>query len=104
MTTPPLLSLITPAQMGLTLARRLRELRLRQNWSRKTLSERSGVSPASLGRFERTGETSLESFLKLAHALGRLQELEKLFQPPMAQSLEELERQRTPVQRKRGRQ
>ena len=97
------LPLITTAQMGPALAQRLRELRLLENWSRKTLAERSGVSPASLERFERTGKISLESLLKLTHALGRLHEFEKLFQPPLAQSIDELEKLRTRHVRKRGR-
>lgn len=103
METPPLLSLVMPAQVAEGLALRLRELRLRQGWSRRTLALRSGVSPASLERFERTGKISLESLLKLAHALARLAEFEGLFKPPPAQSLDELERRAEQPLRKRGR-
>ncbi len=104
MVSVPLIALITPEQMSQELANRLRELRLLENWSRKTLAQRSGVTVASLERFERTGKISLESLLKVVHALGRLQELENLFSPPAAASLDELEKQRTQVTRKRGRQ
>ena len=94
-------SLHTPEEVSRLLARRLKDLRLSRKWKRSTLAERSGVSVASLERFEQTGQISLESLLKLAFCLGRLDEVTQLFTPPPATSIKELERgqQRKP---KRG--
>lgn len=98
-----MLSLLTPGEVGKSLADRSRALRLGANWTRQTLAERAGVTVASLRRFEETGKASLELVLRLAHALGRLEEFSKLLQPPAARSIEDLERMsRMPV-RKRGR-
>ena len=85
------LSLQTPEEMSQILAKRLKQLRLLKRWKRETLARRSGVSPASLKRFEQTGKISLDSFLKLAFALGRLDELDGVLKPPVAQSIKALE-------------
>jgi HTH-type transcriptional regulator/antitoxin HipB len=97
------LSLVGPAEMGKSLADRARSLRLLKGWKRDTLAERAGVTAASLKRFETTGRASLDLVLKVAHALGRLEEFSKLLQPPAAQSIEELEQRATKPTRKRGR-
>ncbi len=102
MTEPPL-SMYSAPEMGGLLSERLRSLRLHRAWTRATLAARAGVTPASLKRFETTGKASLELVLKVAHALGRLDELEQLWQPPAAQTLEDLERLVMPPVRKRGR-
>lgn len=96
-------SLRTPEQAALDLAARLRHLRLAQGWKQSTLAERSGVSLASLRRFEASGRVSLESLLALAFALHRLDDFEALFQPPPASTLAELEAAETRPARKRGR-
>jgi len=43
------------------------------------LSERSGVSYGTLKKFEQKGQISLESLLKVALALGSLDDFEQLF-------------------------
>ena len=98
-----MLTLLSPDGMGKSLADRARALRLLRGWTRETLAKRAGVSAASLKRFETTGRASLGLVLKLAHALSRLDEFGKPFQPPAAQSIEELERRSTRPVRKRGR-
>lgn len=98
-----LLSLSTPEEIGRTLGRRIRELRLLQDWSRGTLAARAGVAPASLKRFENTGRASLDLVLRVALALGRLADFEGLLTPPVVQTLAELERQARNRPRKRGR-
>jgi transcriptional regulator with XRE-family HTH domain len=85
-------SLYTPEDVSRLLAQRLKELRLSRKWKRSTLALRSGVSEASLKRFEQTGQISLDSLLKLAFCLGRLDDLAGLFIPAPAASMEELER------------
>jgi transcriptional regulator with XRE-family HTH domain len=89
--------------MAKALAERAKSLRLLKGWRRTTLAERAGVSPFSLKRFEQTGKASLELVLKVAHALGRLDEFDGLFRPPSARSLAELEERATKPVPKRGR-
>ncbi len=98
-----MLSLIGPGEMADSLARRVKALRLLKGWTQTTLARRAGVSGASFKRFESTGRASLELVLKVAHALARLDEFDKLLQPPPAQSIEELERLSARPARKRGR-
>ena len=98
-----MLSLVSPSEMGKSLADRAKALRLLKGWTRNTLAQRAGVTTASLKRFETTGKASLELVLKIAHALARLEEFDKLLQPPTAQSIEELERRVAKPLRKRGR-
>ena len=97
------LTLLNHAEIGKSLADRAEALRLLKGWKRNTLAQRAGVSAASLKRFETTGKASLELVLKVAHALARLDEFSKLFQPPPAQSIEELEHRAAKPVRKRGR-
>jgi len=97
------LSLMGPAEMGTSLADRAKALRLLKGWTRNTLAQRAGVTAASLKRFETAGKASLELVLKVAHALARLDEFGKLFQPPAARSIEELEQRAAKPAPKRGR-
>jgi transcriptional regulator with XRE-family HTH domain len=97
------LAMLSPAEMGKSLANRERALRLLRGWTRETLARRAGVSAASLKRFETTGKASLELVLKVVHALARLEEFNKMLQPPPAQSIEELEERTAKAGRKRGR-
>jgi ribosome-binding protein aMBF1 (putative translation factor) len=96
-------SLTTPEQVSKALADRVRALRLARGWKQITLAKRSGVSLASLRRFEESGRVSLQSLLKLAFALNRLDDFESLLQPPPASSLAELEAAEKRPPRKRGR-
>lgn len=84
-------ALHTPEDVARQLADRIKALRLSRNWKRLTLAERSGVSEASVKRFERTGQISLENLLKLAFTLDRLEELTTLFAPAPAASIQDLE-------------
>ena len=100
---PLLLSLTIPAELAVTLAERLRTLRLEFGWKRDTLAERAGVTVSSLRRFEATGKGSFDLVLRVAFALGRLRDLEEIFQPPPVSSIAELERRCNRPVRKRGR-
>ncbi|MEA1911441.1 MAG: helix-turn-helix transcriptional regulator [Spirochaetota bacterium] len=84
-------NLLTPKEIAKNLAERHKNLRLSKKWKRTTLAERSGVSVASLIRFEQTAQISLDNFLNLLSALGRLDEIQGLLLPPEAASIEELE-------------
>lgn len=83
--------LSTPEETALELADKIRQLRLARKWKQATLAEYSGVSLASLRRFERTGQSSLKNLLRLVFALGRLNDFEQLLQPVKAGSIAELE-------------
>ena len=96
-------SLQTPEQVSKTLAVRLKALRLAKGWKQATLAERSGVSLASVRRFETSGQVSLQHLLELAFALNRLDDFEALLQPPRASSLAELEAAERRPMRRRGR-
>ncbi len=72
-------SMMTPSEMQNRVASRARDLRLELNLSQHTLSEKSGVSYGSLKKFEQTGQISLESLLKLAVALGCMDDFKALF-------------------------
>lgn len=95
-------NLITPEDVAQQLAKKTRTLRLARNWKQATLAERSGVTLASLRRFERTGLASLQNLLKLAFAMGRLDDFESLLQPPDAESIAELEAVHAVRKPKRG--
>lgn len=97
------ISLETPEQVSQKLAARAKALRLARGWKQTTLAERSGVSLASLRRFEDSGRISLESLLDLAFALNRLDDFDALLQPPRASSIDELEAAERRPARKRGR-
>lgn len=96
-------SLTTPERMRSQLAERLRALRLAKGWRQVTLAERSGVSLASLRRFEATGDASVINLLKLAFALGRLDDFDTLLDRPRATTMAELEASEKRVERQRGR-
>lgn len=97
------LTLATPAEVAKALARRATALRLGRQWMQSTLASRAGVTLASYRRFENTGKASLQLVLKVAHALARLDEFEKLLEPPAARSIQDLERQTEKPRRQRGR-
>ena len=94
-----MLSFIGSEDFALVLAARVRARRLANNFSRKTLAERTGVSEASIKRFETTGEIAFVSLLKLAFALDALQEFDALFLPKAVVSIADI----TQKKRARGR-
>lgn len=96
-------SLTTPEQVHEALAARLRALRLARGWKQATLAQRSGVTLASLRRFEETGQVSLANLLALAFALHRLDDFDALFQAPPASSIAELAAGEARPTRRRGR-
>lgn len=96
----------SPKDIQDKLARKFRDLRVYRDLSRETLATMSGVPEPSIKRFELTGEISLKSMLRLAHALEAMDEFDHLFPLPVARSLDEIEkqdRQRNRLSRKRGR-
>ncbi|MDF3047875.1 MAG: family transcriptional regulator [Candidatus Midichloriaceae bacterium] len=95
--------MMTPQEMQKKIASAVRSKRLELNLSQQSLSAMSGVSYGVLKKFERTGQISLESLLKLALALGKMNDFNGLFapdKPEAALSLDDLIEDST---RKRGR-
>lgn len=72
----------TPFDIRNETARKAKACRLRMNMTQQELAERSGVSLASLRRFEQTGEISYYSLLKLAWILSELTPFTELFPEP----------------------
>lgn len=77
------------------IAKRMIRLRKRKKLSQRELTAKSGVSLGSLKRFEQSGEISLQSFTKLAIALGVEDELDNLFTEVPFESIEEVIHEQT---------
>lgn len=77
------------------IAKRMIRLRKRKKLSQRELAAKSGVSLGSLKRFEQSGEISLQSFTKLAIALGVEDELDNLFTGVPFESIEEVIHEQT---------
>ena len=71
------------------LVERFKARRKERKLSQKALAQASGVSYASLRRFEQTGEISLRSLVKLANAIGCLSDFEELFKHEIILSVKE---------------
>lgn len=68
---------------------REKQRRKKMNMSQKQLALKSGVSYASVRRFESIGEISLNSLLKIANALECLEDFNILFKMPTVKSLKD---------------
>ncbi|QDQ29407.1 helix-turn-helix transcriptional regulator [Chitinimonas arctica] len=95
--------MVTPQEMLLELAEKLRAKRLSLNLSQQTLSAKSGVSYGVLKKFERTGQISLESLLKLAFAVNSLDDFKNVFELPKPEEAFSLDELMQENKRKRGR-
>lgn len=70
----------TPLSTLIDMAKKVRALRKQMGYSQAELALRSGVSLGSIKRFERSGQISLESLVKMAHLLDRLNDFDIVFQ------------------------
>ncbi len=95
--------LITPEEMTVYISKQLRERRLALNMSQKTLSDRSGVSHSTLRNFERTGQISLLSLLKLSVVLEAFDDFKILFAENNEANFSSLDEVLKDTSRKRGR-
>ena len=73
------LEFVTYYEKQLEIAKRFVLIRKNRKISQRRLSEISGVSYASIRRFEKTGDISLASLVKLALALQLYDDLDNLF-------------------------
>jgi transcriptional regulator with XRE-family HTH domain len=97
------LILHSPATLMAQISVRAKELRLAQNLTQEALASRSGVSLGTLKKFERTGQVSLQSLLRLAIALGASEGFEQLFTAEAHAPISLDALLATPKKRKRGR-
>ena len=67
------------SEINKEIAKRLRAIRRKQKISQEQLWLISGVSLGSIKRFERTGDISFKSLIKIASSLGRLEDIKLLF-------------------------
>ena len=94
------LELMTPMELSQLLAQRARQRRLAQELTQQGLAQRAGVTLGTLKRFERTGQISLLSLLRIAAALGATSDFAGLFPAPPLRTLADVEHRQ---QRQRGR-
>ena len=84
------------------LAENLKIRRLEKKLSTKSLSAMSGVPASTIQRFELKHSISLESYVKLAKALGYSEEIMQLLAEPKYDTMEELLEINKNKTRKRG--
>ncbi len=80
----------THEEVAIKVAEKAKSLRLGKDLSRKTLAEKSGVPESTIKHFEMTGQVGFMALLKIAFALNRLEDFEKLFDPVANISLDEV--------------
>lgn len=92
-----------PLAMCKNIAQNAKQRRLEKNMTQEFVAQKSGVSYASLRKFEKTGEISLHSLVKIAIALDMFEELTSLFSQPQYSSMDELLTSKMQKNRKRAR-
>lgn len=98
--------LSSPLDVAQELGRRLKDVRLSKNVRQEELAQRAGVSRLTVVHLEKTGRGSLDSFLRIALALGKSSDLAPLFQstPTTIAEMEKVASQkRRRASRKNGR-
>lgn len=85
-------SLLTPKEIQLQLAERVKALRVVRGFTQKELAERAGLSYGTFKLFEQEGKISLERLLQIALVIGRPDGVLALFPEENYTSLDELER------------
>jgi transcriptional regulator with XRE-family HTH domain len=79
-----------PTDILKELAQRTRTLRKELKMSQSELAQRANVSLGSYKRFETSGHVSLDSLLKIAFILGKMDDFETVFQSNKNKDLEKL--------------
>lgn len=70
-----------PSDILVLIAQNVVELRKERGWTQLDLAEKSDVSYGSIKRFERSGQISFESLLKIVESLKRLSDFENILLP-----------------------
>jgi transcriptional regulator with XRE-family HTH domain len=71
--------LATPNEILQQLGERLRAQRLAQALPQSELAAMAGLSPGAVRKLERSGQSSLETLVRVAQVLGLVEELQALF-------------------------
>lgn len=79
-----------PKEIAKDIAGQEKEKRKLRKLTQKELSERAGISLASLKRFEQTGEISFVSLIKIADILGETERIAELFTSKEYRSIQEV--------------
>lgn len=79
-----------PKEAAYQVAQQEKKKRRFRKLTQKELSEKSGISLASLKRFEQTGEISFVSLIKIADVLGEKDSFLDLFTRKEYQSIQEV--------------
>lgn len=79
-----------PKEIAKQIAYQEKVKRKRRKFTQKELSERAGISLASLKRFEQTGEISFVSLIKIADILDETDGIKALFTSKDYQSIQEV--------------
>lgn len=79
-----------PVDVRKELAERIRVLRKEHKLSQIEIAKRANVSLGSYKRFERSGQISLDSLLKIAFIFERINDFEMLFQSNKLKNIEQL--------------
>ena len=87
-----LLQLVTPTDLQRQLAAEVKRRRRERKLSRYEFAELTTVPPATIKRFESTGQISLRQFLLLWQCVDRLDRLSSLIEPsePTPRSIEDV--------------
>ncbi len=80
----------TPEEINLRVANNMKLLRKRKGITQKRLSELTGVSYASIKRFEETGNINFISLTKIAIELDAVEGVKDLFTEIPYQTIEEV--------------
>lgn len=93
---------LSPTDVALQIAQRVKERRLELNLTQTGLSQRAGLKLPTYRRFERTGEISLRGLLQIGFALNMLADFDALFSTRQYMSIDDI-LQEQDKERKRGR-
>lgn len=96
-------SVLSSLQIENAIGQQLERLRLSYNMTQKQLADAAGVSRSTITRLAQDGKgISLDSFIRLMQGLQLTAQLEALLPAAVISPLEQLENQRAPRQRARG--
>ncbi len=88
----------TPSEITAILGERLKKQRLLINITQSQLANKAGVGKSTIARVETGQGGTLENFIRIATALGLINELAELFEPK-ANNIDELIKQQNLPQR-----
>lgn len=80
----------SPTDVNMEIARRMQKKRKANKLTQKQLAQKSGVSLGSVKRFERLGEISLSSLVKIAFVLDCEDDFDALFARKEYRSIQEV--------------